>query len=100
MPRVLVTGATGFLGSHLCRALLHSAAEVHAIGRSESSLGLPDVRVWIGDLTDPEQTARLVRVIQPDQVYHLAGVTSASRHLSLVLPTVQANLITTLNLLT
>jgi UDP-glucose 4-epimerase len=100
MTRVLVTGATGFLGSHLCRAVLDSGAQVCAIRRSESSVCLPGVQVYTGDLRNLEQTRTLLHSIRPDYVFHLAAVTSASRDLSLVLPTFQSNLITTINLLT
>lgn len=100
MTRALITGTTGFLGSHLCRSLLESGAEVHAIRRSESPVCLSGVQVCIGDLENPAQTRKLVDSIKPDSVFHLAAVTSASRDLSLVLPTFQSNLITTVNLLT
>ncbi len=72
--RVLVTGATGFLGGNLVRLLLERGHAVRVYRRSTSSNrvleGLP-VEVATGELTDPEAMARAVRGC--GQVYHLAG---------------------------
>lgn len=55
--KVLVTGATGFLGSHLCRKLHHAGFQVTAMCRPSSNLdhlnGLPLAR-HIADLTDAQ----------------------------------------------
>jgi UDP-glucose 4-epimerase len=83
---VLVTGASGFLGGALAFRLAAEGAAVHALSRREGSYGLEDL------------TATL-RSAQPEVVFHLAGETSASRSLALVLPTFEANVVTTVNLL-
>jgi dihydroflavonol-4-reductase len=71
--RILVTGATGFAGSHLTRALVAEAA-VRALVRSrERAAGrLPaEVELVEGDITDRESVDRAVRGCQI--VYHLAA---------------------------
>lgn len=60
--RALVTGGTGFLGSHLVSELAQSGFDVHTIGRSR------------GDVTDPQAMRRLVAEARPTHVFHLAGI--------------------------
>jgi dihydroflavonol-4-reductase len=76
--RALVTGATGFVGSHLVEALQNSSVEVTALARSASKaadLARREVRVVRGDLHDIAGLERAVR--DQDVVYHVAGVVAA-----------------------
>ena len=76
--RALVTGATGFVGSHLVEALQNSSVEVTALARSASKaadLAQREVRVVPGDLHDIAGLERAVR--DQDVVYHVAGVVAA-----------------------
>ena len=74
MDRVLVTGGTGFTGSHLVRQLVEAGADVRVIardavrGRSTLPAGVDIVQ---GDVTDPAVTSAAVR--GRDVVYHLAA---------------------------
>jgi nucleoside-diphosphate-sugar epimerase len=76
--KVLVTGATGFVGSHLTEALHRRGDDVTALARSASkaaALTALGVRVVPGDLHDP---AALQRAVEgQDVVYHVAGVVAA-----------------------
>jgi GDP-4-dehydro-6-deoxy-D-mannose reductase len=73
----LVTGATGFAGSHLVEQLLASRAAVaawsHAQGRPIESR---DDRIrWLSiDLLDNASVKRALRELQPTVIFHLAGV--------------------------
>jgi dihydroflavonol-4-reductase len=61
---VLVTGATGFIGAALCRALCSQGLKVRALHRSTSSLAaLQDIEVErvVGDILDPESLAPAMR---------------------------------------
>lgn len=78
---VLVTGATGFLGSHLTRRLLALGRQVHVLARPESDFRrLSDCRdrltVWTGDVTDFASVLTACRGAQPETIFHLAGDTS------------------------
>jgi len=70
----LVTGATGFIGSHLTRALVERGREVRILTRS--ACVAPElaaaVEVVRGDLTDPHSLAPAVAGV--DRVFHCAAV--------------------------
>ncbi|HEU5304939.1 MAG TPA: NAD(P)-dependent oxidoreductase, partial [Gemmatimonadales bacterium] len=76
--KALVTGATGFVGSHLAETLCQRGYEVTALARSPvkaAALANQGVRVVRGDLHD---TAALDRAVEgQDVVYHVAGVVAA-----------------------
>jgi nucleoside-diphosphate-sugar epimerase len=76
--KALVTGATGFIGSHLVEALLQRGDQVRCLVRKTSDLkwlrGLP-IEATQGDCNDKSSLAEAVKGV--DQVFHLAGVTKA-----------------------
>ena len=75
--KTLITGATGFLGSHLLRQLLASGdrAELRVFAQSRrESLHAQGVEVVTGSVTDAAAVARAVAGV--DRIYHLAGFVS------------------------
>ncbi len=67
--RVLVTGASGFIGRHAVTALLRAGADVHAVARESAPLDCP----WYClDLLEPDNARSVVRQVRPDAVLHLA----------------------------
>ena len=85
---VLVTGASGFIGTHLVRALLLEEATVHAIRRnpaSQTRLPLDGIQWHSGDILDPGSLSRAVTAARPEVVFHLAayGTTFDQREPSL-----------------
>jgi nucleoside-diphosphate-sugar epimerase len=75
--RALVTGADGFLGTALVRALAARGDEVRALVRRPSDAPVPaGVERVIGDATDPASLRPAVRGC--DLVFHLAGVRRAT----------------------
>lgn len=78
MTRVLVTGANGFVGSHICEALCNSDFGVKALVRKTSDLTNIrhlDLELAYGDLTDPDSLGEAVGDV--DAVVNNAGVTKA-----------------------
>ncbi len=78
--KVLVTGATGFLGGWLVRRLLEEGHAVRIIRRPNSSLdeiqNLP-IEIFPGDVTD--RASLLLACAGVDTVFHLAGLIGYSR---------------------
>ena len=97
--RVLVTGASGFIGSNLCRRLSKDGAEVHAVSRTIQPLRQLSVATWQLDASDFGRLRSLYAEVKPQIVFHLAGHVQGSRNLDLVGPTLSGNLVTTVNLL-
>jgi dTDP-glucose 4,6-dehydratase len=107
---VLVTGADGFMGSHLTEALVHLGAHVHAFVRATSSGALnniwhirPQLKVHFADLTDKHSIDLLMRELReaPDRPYlfHLGAQAHVGESWHRPYETVMANTLGTLNLL-
>jgi UDP-glucose 4-epimerase len=98
--KVLVTGANGFIGAHLCRRLTEQGSEVHAVYRTQPSANLPVHRWWQADLADFAHVKQIVVEAKPDVIFHLASHVKGAPDLEHVLPTFHSNLQSTVNLLT
>ncbi len=70
--RVLLTGASGFLGRQAIGPLIDLSYEVHAVGNTETD---PRARWYRGDLLDQTTRRQLVRAVRPQAVLHCAWVT-------------------------
>jgi UDP-glucose 4-epimerase len=98
--KILVTGASGFIGSHLCRRLCEDGRQVHAVSRKVQPSDERGPHWWQGDLADLSAVRGLLADIQPDVIFHLAGYALGSRELEAIQPAFCSNLITTVNVLT
>ncbi len=86
MAKVLVTGASGFIGTNLTERLVARGDEVTCLVRETSNragLDLLGVRYAVGDVRDPRSVGAAVGDAQV--VYHLAGLASAFRARDLML---------------
>jgi UDP-glucose 4-epimerase len=78
--RVLITGGTGFLGSHLVRALCQAGRPVRVLARPTSDLsrlGGLDVELALGDVLLPNTLSEALDGVAI--VYHLAGMLGGAR---------------------
>ncbi len=88
MKKALITGVTGQDGSYLAELLLEKGYEVHGIKRRASSFNTDridhiyqdphsdNLRFFLhyGDLTDSSNLIRLIRDIEPDEIYNLGAM--------------------------
>jgi len=98
--RVLITGGTGFIGSHLIPKLVERGYDVYNLERyiagryGESK----KCKTIFGDLRDGFVIRNMIRRIQPDVVIHLAAISAVSYSYSRPQEVIQTNLIGTINL--
>ncbi|OZB91045.1 NAD(P)-dependent oxidoreductase [Paenibacillus sp. XY044] len=97
---ILITGASGFTGSHACRYFagqgLQVAAMVRHIREEDQAEG---VRYYACDLLDKNGLEKLVGIIAPDYVLHLAGKNSVPESWAEPLLYMESNVLPTLYLL-
>ena len=101
--RILITGATGFVGACLLHRLVSLGFDVHIITRAVSNKWrirdiLKDVTEHDVDLWDSTSTEALVAEIRPNIIYHLAAY-AAYPFQQDVLQTIHTNVLGTVNLL-
>jgi GDP-4-dehydro-6-deoxy-D-mannose reductase len=82
--RILITGCTGFVGSHLvehCRKRYPQAEMFGITGHQTFQTGTPgmsDVKIWVVDIRQPEAIHQVVAMSHPDLIIHLAAQSSVS----------------------
>lgn len=98
---ILITGGAGFIGSHLCDALLEKGYAVRVLDdlstgkRDNLQLGHPNLQLVEGDIADAALVARAVEGCAA--VVHLAAVASVQASVDDPVKTHQSNFIGTLN---
>lgn len=101
---VLVTGATGFIGSHLSRRLLEEGADVHVLLKKDTNQFriqdfIGNLTVWYGDLRDYSSICSCIKNSRPQIIFHLAALRDVKRDPELIEPMIDINIKGTLNLL-
>jgi len=103
MIKVLVTGCTGMVGSHLCDYLLDKV-DLIGIKRIRSPLDnitqlIGKMEFYNGDLKDLSSTITLMGKYKPDIIYHLAASSDVGFSFTMPHETLYDNILGTLNLL-
>jgi len=106
MKKVLITGITGFVGSHLAEFILneHPDYEVHGIKRWRSRMeNIEEVEEVVflheADITDAESIDSTISKVRPDVIFHLAAQSYVPASFVSPVATMQVNAIGTINLL-
>jgi GDP-mannose 4,6-dehydratase len=104
--KVLITGITGFVGSHLADYILENFPEIQILGlaRWRSPTNnikhiLDKITLQFGDLLDPFSLKPILSEHQPDIIFHLAAQSYVPFSFSSPVATLNANVIGTCNLL-
>ena len=94
-----MTGARGFLGSHLVRLLAAARADVTAVSRGAENESQGVVRWLRADLAGESAVEDLVQAVRPEYIFHLASHGVGSPERENVLPTFKTDLATTVAML-
>jgi len=105
--RVLVTGISGFVGSHLAKYLVDQGATVYGLIRRRADGSMPKnlagisggVQVLEGDVTDISSLANALDKSEPDIIFHLAAQSYVPKSFASPERTILANVVGTANLL-
>ena len=104
MKRALITGITGFVGSHLAEFLLEKKIEVYGTRRWRSKLDNiinieGRINLLEADIRDGYSVAKVVEESSPDFIFHLASQSSVSTSWRAPADTMETNTIGTIHLL-
>lgn len=104
MKKALITGITGFVGSHLADHLLSGGYEVCGTIRRRSKTDNIDhisgrLRLVETDITDPHSVFKLMEETKPDYVFHLAAQSFVPSSWHAPMETLNVNIMGTLNIL-
>lgn len=101
---MLVTGATGFIGSNLVRSLLQKGAKVSILKRPKSSVWrlkdiMTRIKILEADLRDKHHLQLALKKKDFRVIFHLAACVKRERSTSLVKENLETNVLGTINLI-
>lgn len=101
--RCLITGISGFVGSHLAEALLKESCDVYGLIRYRSKLDniqhiIPKLHLEYGDIRDAHSVEYVLKKVKPDYIFHLASQSFVPQSWTAPLDTMDTNIKGTINL--
>jgi nucleoside-diphosphate-sugar epimerase len=96
--RILLTGASGFIGRHLSRCLLNHGAHVMSLIRENTCHPISATEYYIVDFNQREVLQALITRLQPNYVVHLAAIRSSNIYIADYINSYEANFILTMHL--
>jgi GDP-4-dehydro-6-deoxy-D-mannose reductase len=75
MRRALITGVSGFVGSHLASHLLDLGWKLFGFNKQQTN---GSMKVFVGDITDRDALKNVMKECRPDVIFHLAAVIKSS----------------------
>jgi UDP-glucose 4-epimerase len=90
--KILITGSSGFIGSHLSRRFTNLDAEIFSVSRVKQPQRVKGVQWLQGDLSNFNTVQEIVKSTKPNLIFHLASFVKGSRELENVMPTFRSNL--------
>jgi len=104
MERVLITGITGFVGSHLSEFLLDKNVEIYGIERWRSKTENIDhikdkLKLIKADVRDAHSIENVIKKVEPNYIFHLAAQSFVPMSWNAPIETLETNIIGTVNLL-
>jgi GDPmannose 4,6-dehydratase len=111
MKKALITGITGQDGSYLAEMLIKKGYEIYGMVRRSSTFNRHNIdhifrtkekyshQLHYGDMTDIDSLLRIIREVQPDEIYNLAAQSHVRVSFDIPFYTAQSDAIGVLNLL-
>ncbi|MGA6840568.1 NAD-dependent epimerase/dehydratase family protein [Priestia megaterium] len=97
LPKLLITGASGFTGKHACHHFSNAGFEVIAVARNTTFNNYFQTEYC--DLTNKEDVKKLVRKVKPQHLLHLAGQNHVGQSWADPISSIETNVMSTLHLI-
>jgi len=101
--KALITGISGFAGSHLAEFLLNKGYKVYGTFYDKSTFSnlngfIDNIKLFENDIRNYNDLKQIIKKVQPDEIYHLAAISFIPTALKNPKITFDTNLYGTLNL--
>jgi len=94
--RVLITGASGFIGRHLLHQLHTYGSHISTISRNHNDFP-EDIEQYVIDIKDTRAIQECVNSYQPEYIFHLAAYKERNENIQAFYSSIETNLMGTLN---